>query len=62
MLKTRITELFGIKYPIITGPMAYLTTSQLAAAVSNAGGLGILVSTTIPTADELRRDISKTFL
>ena len=60
MLKTRITELFGIKYPIIAGPMAYLTTPALVAAVSNAGGLGILVSTTIPTAQELKRDIRKT--
>lgn len=60
MLKTRITELFGIKYPIIAGPMAYLTTPELVAAVSNAGGLGVLVSTTIPTAQELKQTIRKT--
>ena len=60
MIKTRITELFGIKYPIIAGPMAYLTTPTLVAAVSNAGGLGILVSTTIPTAVELKQNIRKT--
>jgi nitronate monooxygenase len=60
MLKTRITELFGIEYPIMAGPMAYLTTPKLVAAVSNAGGLGILVSTTIPTAQELRQNIRKT--
>jgi enoyl-[acyl-carrier protein] reductase II len=55
MLKTRITELFGIKYPIIAGPMAYLTTPILVAAVSNAGGLGVLVSTTIPTTQRYRQ-------
>jgi enoyl-[acyl-carrier protein] reductase II len=38
MIKTRITELLGIKYPILAGPMAYLSTPKLVAAVSNAGG------------------------
>lgn len=60
MIKTRITELFGIKYPIIAGPMAYLSTPKMVAAVSNAGGLGVLVSTTIPTAQDLREEIRKT--
>jgi NADH:quinone reductase (non-electrogenic) len=60
MIKTRITELFGIKYPIIAGPMAYLSTPRLVAAVSNAGGLGILVSTTIATAHELKQQIRQT--
>lgn len=41
-MKTRITELLGIKYPIILAGMSYVTTPELAAAVSNAGGLGIL--------------------
>ena len=41
-LKTRITELFGIKYPIILAGMTYITEPELVAAVSNAGGLGIL--------------------
>ena len=41
-MKTRITELFGIKYPIILAGMSYVTTPRLVAAVSNGGGLGIL--------------------
>ncbi len=42
MLKTAISELFGIKHPIIQGGMAHLGTAELASAVSNAGGLGII--------------------
>ena len=42
MKKTRICELLGIEYPIIQGPMAWVTCAELAAAVSNAGGLGTL--------------------
>ena len=60
MFKTRITELFGIEYPIIAGPMAYLSQAELVSAVSNAGGLGILVSVTLPTVKELREEIKKT--
>jgi len=60
LFKTRITELFGIEYPIIAGPMAYLSQAELVSAVSNAGGLGILVSVTLPTAKELREEIKKT--
>ncbi len=44
-MKTRITELLGIKYPIIQGAMAWVSYPQLVAAVSNAGGLGILAGT-----------------
>ena len=39
MMKSRITELLGIKYPVIQGAMAWLATAELAAAVSNGGGL-----------------------
>ena len=42
MLKTRITELLGIKYPVFQGGMAWIAEGNLAAAVSNAGGLGII--------------------
>ncbi len=42
MIKTDICDLFGIEYPIIQGGMAHLATAELAAAVSNAGGLGII--------------------
>ena len=60
MFKTRITELFGIEYPIIAGPLAYLSQAELVSAVSNAGGLGILVSVTHPTAKDFREEIRKT--
>src|SRR4030042_1449694 len=60
MFKTRITELFGIKYPIIQGAMLWLSRAELVAAVSNAGGLGIISSLTFPTAKELRQEIRKT--
>ena len=60
MFKTRITELFGIEYPILAGPLAYLSDAELVAAVSNSGGLGILVSVTHPSVKELREEIKKT--
>lgn len=60
MFKTRITELLGIKYPIIAGGMHLLSRAELVAAVSNAGGLGILASTTFETKEELREEIRKT--
>lgn len=60
MFKTRITEMFDIQYPIIQGGMIWLSTAELAAAVSNAGGLGILSSISFPTAWELREEIRKT--
>ena len=57
--KTRITELFGIKYPIIQGGMAWIAESTLAAAVSNAGGLGLIAGGSAPI-DYLREEIRKT--
>jgi len=60
MLKTRITEIFGIEYPIIQGAMLWLARAELASAVSNAGGLGIISSASFPTAPELRQEIRKT--
>jgi nitronate monooxygenase len=60
MLKTRITELLGIEYPILAGPMAYMSGPELVSAVSNAGGLGIMASLTYQTIDELREAIKKT--
>ena len=59
MFKTRITEMLGIKYPILAGPMAYVSRAELVSAVSNAGGLGIMVSTTFEI-EELRQEIRKT--
>ena len=46
MLKTRITELFGIKHPIIQGGMQWVGTGELVSAVANAGALGILTALT----------------
>ena len=56
-MKTRITELFGIEYPVIQGGMAAVSDADLAAAVSNAGGLGILNST--GKLEELRANIKR---
>jgi len=60
VFKTRITEMFGIEYPIIQGAMLWLSRAELVAAVSNAGGLGIIAALTFPTAKELREEIEKT--
>ncbi|WP_242127487.1 nitronate monooxygenase family protein [Sphingobium sp. Sx8-8] len=56
-MKTRITELLGIEYPIIQGGMMWVGRAELASAVSNAGGLGILTALTQPTPDALRQEI-----
>lgn len=53
-LRSRLTELLGIKYPIIQGGMAWTATAELAAAVSNAGGLGVIGAGHMPT--ELLRE------
>lgn len=52
--------MFGIEYPIIQGAMMWLSRAELVAAVSNAGGLGIIAALTFPTAKELREEIKKT--
>src|SRR5437867_9877874 len=48
-MKTRVTELIGTRYPIIQGGMQWVGRAELASAVSNAGGLGILTALTQPT-------------
>jgi nitronate monooxygenase len=58
-MKTRITEMFGIKYPIIQGGMMWVGRAELAAAVSNAGGLGILTALTQPDPEALRKEIAR---
>lgn len=57
-MKTRMTELFGIKYPIMLAGMNWLTTPKLAAAVSNAGGLGVLAGSHYD-ADGIRKAIKE---
>jgi nitronate monooxygenase len=58
-VRTRITELLGIEHPIVQGGMHYVGRAELAAAVSNAGGLGILTALTQKTPDELAAEIRR---
>ncbi|HYP84627.1 nitronate monooxygenase [Variovorax sp.] len=58
-MKTRITELFGIEHPIIQGGMHFVGLADLAAAVSNAGGLGIITGLTQKTPELLAREIAR---
>ena len=55
-MKTRITELLGIRYPIVEGGMQWVGRAELAAAVSNAGALGMVTARTQATPDDLRRE------
>lgn len=59
MFETRLTQLLGIKYPIIQGGLQWLATAQLASAVSEAGGLGIISGLTFPDQDSLRKEIRR---
>ena len=58
-MKTRITELFNIEHPIIQGGMHFVGFAELVAAVSNAGGLGIITALTQPTPKDLANEIEK---
>jgi enoyl-[acyl-carrier protein] reductase II len=58
MIQTRLTKLLGIKYPIILPGMSWISTPKLVAAVSEAGGLGIIASGPL-SADELRKSIKE---
>ncbi|WP_042445322.1 NAD(P)H-dependent flavin oxidoreductase [Azospirillum sp. B510] len=58
-MTTRVTEQFGIRYPIIQGGMMWVGRAELASAVSNAGGLGILTALTQPTPDALGSEIER---
>ena len=58
-MHTRVTDIFGIKYPIIQGGLAYLAYAELAAAVSNAGGLGQITAMTLGTPEKVREEIRK---
>ena len=59
MFRTKITEMFGMEYPVVQGAMHWLARAELAAAVSNAGGLGIISALTFPTTRELREELRK---
>ncbi len=58
-MKTRITELFGIEHPIIQGGMHFVGFAELAAAVSNAGGLGIITGLTQQSPENLAKEIAR---
>src|SRR5271157_407304 len=58
-MKTQITELFGIRHPIIQGGMHFIGLAELASAVSNAGGLGIITGLTQRTPDLLAKEIAR---
>jgi NADH:quinone reductase (non-electrogenic) len=58
-MKTRITEMFGIEHPIIQGGMHYVGFAEMAAAVSNAGGLGIITGLTLGTPEKLAAEIAR---
>ncbi len=58
-MKTRITELLGTRYPIVQGGMQNVGYAELAAAVSNAGALGIITALTQPTPEDLEREIRR---
>ena len=58
-MKTRITELFNIQHPIIQGGMHYVGFAELASAVSNAGGLGIITGLTQKTPSDLAKEIAR---
>ena len=60
-MKTRITDLFGIQYPIIQGAMQWLSKPKLAAAVSNAGGLGTINMTTYDTPEAFQARAKQLF-
>ncbi|HQA51007.1 MAG TPA: nitronate monooxygenase, partial [Syntrophomonadaceae bacterium] len=59
-MKTRITEMLGIKYPIICGGMLWLCKPELCAAISNAGGLGNLTAGNYDTGEEFREAVRQT--
>ena len=58
-MKTRITELFGIEHPIIQGGMHFVGFAEMASAVSNAGGLGIITGLTLGTPEKLAAEIAR---
>jgi nitronate monooxygenase len=60
MLKTRFTELFGVKHPIVQGGMQHVGKAELVSAVANAGALGFLTALTQPSPEALAKEIART--
>ena len=61
MFQTKVTEMLGIKYPIIGGTMMWVTNAEFTAAISNAGGLGILASAMYETRDAFADAIDRVY-
>ncbi len=59
MIRTKITEMLGVKYPIVGGCMMWITTPEFVASISNAGGLGILASAIYNSKDEFAESIDR---
>jgi len=59
MIKTRITEFFGIERPIVQGGLMWIARSELASAVANAGGIGFMTALTFDDPEDLRAEIGK---
>ena len=59
VIKTKITEMLGIEYPIIAGAMQWISRAEFVAAISESGCLGILSSSTFPEIEDLRMEIRK---
>lgn len=59
MFQTRVTDMLGIKYPIVVGTMMHLSRAEMVAASSNAGALGVLASAIFQTKEEFRQEIKK---
>lgn len=59
MISTRFTEAFGIEHPIVQGGMQWVGRAELAAAVSDAGGLGLVTALTQPTPADLANEIAR---
>lgn len=59
MIRTRVTDMLGIEKPIVQGGMMWVGRAEMAAAVSNAGGLGLVTALTQPSPDDLRREIDR---
>ncbi len=58
-MKTRVTEMLGIQHPVVQGGMQWVGLAELASAVSNAGGLGIVTALTQPTPEDLAKEIQR---
>lgn len=59
MIKTKITEMLGIKYPVVVGTMANISYPEFVAAASSAGACAVLASANYQTPEELRKQLKK---